>query len=316
MANPKSIRLADIDLRVDGRVLKTARLRDEYYVAAADPQALIARLSSGGGGADLFTFVQELHDPKPRFEHLTSFDELAVLPLTTYEHWLHHQLKFKPRNRLRKALKSGVETRHVTLSDDLVHGIMGIYDETPIRQGKRNWHYRKDFETVKREHSTFLDRSDFIGAFFKDELIGFAKVTHSENLQYSSYMNIVAKVAHRDKAPVNALLAKTVELVAARGIPRLHYGDWGRGGLNDFKVTNAFECVTIPRYHVPLTRLGEWAVKLNLHRGVRERLPEDWRLKLAGARTAWNEWRYREFAELQRAHTPEAEVSVPLHGKP
>ena len=290
MVSPVILRLGATDLRVDGYALKTARLSDEYYVAAADPPSLISGLRERRVSADIFTFVQELHDREAHFDYRLEWDKMAVLPLTTYAHWFDKQIKFKPRNKLRKAWKSGVETRVQALTDELVRGIRDIYNETPLRQGKRNWHYGKDFDTVKREHSTFLERSEFIGAYIEDELIGFAKITHGE--KYSILMNIVAKVAHRDRAPMNALIAKSVELVAGRNIPLLNYGVWGRRGLNEFKVANAFECMAVPRYYVPLTLKGSMALKLNLHRGLKERMPEAWIVTLADTRARWNTWRY------------------------
>jgi hypothetical protein len=313
MASARIIPLGGVDLRVHGRLLRTAQLNDEFYVSPGDPSEFMARMKHQRVGADVFTFVQELHDREvhhAQHPHRVSWDEMAVMPVSTYAHWFDKQIKFKPRNKLRKAWKSGVETRVLSLDDTLVRGIMDIYNETPLRQGKRNWHYGKDFDTVKREHATFLDRSEFIGAFFMNELIGFAKVTHSPN--YSILMNIVAKVSQRDKAPMNALVAKTVEQVAARNIPLLNYGVWGRRGLNDFKVANAFECMAVPRYHVPLTRRGELALKLELHRSLKERMPEAWIIKLADTRARWNEWRVAKLAALHvgRPAAPKAAAAA------
>jgi len=281
-----------LDLRIGGRLFKTARLNDEYYVPVPDPVGFIGNLRASGIQADLFTFVQELHERTPKYEFHREMDEMAVVPLTTYDHWFNKQITFKPRNKIRKAFKNGVETRVVEFSDELLYRIKDIYDETPLRQGKRNWHYHKDFETLKREHGTFLDRSEFIGAYHKGELIGFAKVTHSPH--YSVIMNIVSKVAARDRAPTNALIAKTIELVTARDIPLLNYGVWGRRGLNDFKAASAFECYRVPRYYVPLTLRGRLALKLTLQHGLKERLPEEWIIKLAAWRTKWNLRRYGE----------------------
>ena len=291
----------DIDIKVHGRLLKTAQLKDEYYVGVPDVTALIAQLKrpTSSVGADVFTFVQALHDREPHFSHVLSWDQMAVLPLSTFAHWFDRQLTFKPRNRLRKAWKSGVETRVVEFTDDFIRAVMVIYNETPLRQGKRNWHYGKEFETVKREHATFLERSEFIGAYAGDELIGFAKLTHSA--QHSIVMNMVAKLSHRDKAPTNALLAKAIEQVTARHIPLLNFGVWGRRGLNEFKLANAFDCAAVPRYHVPLTLKGAWALKLSLHRGLKERLPEPWIVKLADTRAHWNGWRHRHATAMPLA---------------
>jgi hypothetical protein len=280
------IAIDGLDLRVDGRFLKVARLNDEYYVPLRDPVALMSRFQAAGLKADLFSFVQELHDRTPKYTYHLEMDEMAVLPLTTFDHWFNKQITFKPRNKIRKALKNGVEARVVGFSDELVRGIKEIYDETPIRQGKRNWHYQKDLATLKREHATFLDRSEFIGAYFLGELIGFVKVTHSPH--YSIIMNIVSKVAARDRAPTNALISKTIELVTARNIPLLNYGVWGRRGLNEFKTASAFECFQVPRYFVPLSLKGRLALNLKLHRGFKERLPEPWVVRLADWRAQWN----------------------------
>lgn len=290
MQSKNKVNVKGVDLKVSGRLLKVACLQDEYYVPAGDPAQLIDGLKTAGIKADLLTFVQELHDRTPKHSYHCEMDDMAVLPLTTYDNWFNKQITFKPRNKIRKAWKNGVETRKVEFTDELLRGIKEIYDETPIRQGKRNWHYEKDFETLKREHTTFLDRSEFIGAYFQGELIGFVKVTHAAH--YSIIMNIVSKVAARDRAPTNALIAKTIELVTARNIPLLNYGVWGRRGLNDFKTASAFECFQVPRFYVPLTWRGRLALKWKVHRGLKERLPEEWIIKLAAWRTKWNERRF------------------------
>jgi hypothetical protein len=301
-----------LDFDVAGRFLRTARLKDEYYVAAGDPARFVDALRAEQ--VDIVSFVQELHDCEPRHAYAMRPDEMAVLRLSTYEHWFDKQIKFKPRNRLRKAWKSGIETRVLPFDDELLAGIMAIYNESPLRQGKRNYHFGKAFETVKREHATFLDRSEFIGAYLGAEMVGFAKVTHAPH--YSIIMNIVAKVAHRDKAPMNALIAKSVELVAARNIPLLNYGVWGRRGLNEFKVVNAFERLEVPRYHVALTPKGQIALRLGLHRSLKERLPEAWLVKAASLRGRWNEWRYEKLGALRHGWRAPLKPDATLNGEP
>ena len=101
---------------------------------------------------------------------------MAALPVSTFDHWMTHQIDFKVRNKVRKAAKNGVVIREVSFDDDLVKGISAIYNESPIRQGKRFWHYQKELEAVRRMNATFLDRSIFIGALFEDSLIGFVKL--------------------------------------------------------------------------------------------------------------------------------------------
>jgi hypothetical protein len=163
--------------------------------------------------------------------------------------------------------------RLVEFDDDLVRGAVSIYSEVPTRQGKSFWHYGKPFENVKSELSTYLDRSVFIGAYLGDELIGFIKLIVMEN--YADPVQIISKVRHRDKAAMNALLAKAVQWCAERRIPYLFYGEWsiGGGSLDDFKRNNGFERLRLPRYYVPLTGVGAMALKLRLHHGLAAALP-------------------------------------------
>lgn len=306
--------IADHAVAIDGRLLRIARLRDEYYVQPADPEAFVAAVRAARAGADLLTFVQELHDRKPRYPYHQEIDRMAVLPVRTYKYWYDKQLRFKARNKLKKALKSGMDLRVVPFDDALLQGIQRIYDETKIRQGKANWHYGKDLDTLRAEHATFLDRSEFVGAYHDGELIGFAKVTHSPRA--TIIMNIVGMIAHRDKAPTNALIGKAVELAAARRTGLLNYGVWGRRGLNDFKVSNAFECFEVPRYYVPLTARGALALKLGLHLPLKERVPERWIVAAADLRARVNALRFgrggrsEEAAEAEGAAEAAAQAAA------
>jgi hypothetical protein len=266
-------------------------VRDEPFHCLTEPQEFIQRLKEQDIQADIFTFMQELADTTPRHPYHMERDNQAVIPLTTYDHWWKKQINDKSRNMIRKAAKNGVELRLVEFDDALVHGIMHIYDETPIRQGKRFWHYGKDFPTIKREHETFLNRSEFIGAFLGTELIGFAKLVYGRNV--ASLMQIISMIGHRDKAPTNALIAKAVERCAETGTGYLHYGVWSKGGLGMFKTSHAFIRQEVPRYFVPLTLRGRLLLKANLHRPWSEILPERWITKLAPVRERWNSLKYR-----------------------
>jgi hypothetical protein len=279
---------------VTGRILKTASLRSEAHVRLENAESFVEMVRRSRLRADLFTFVQNVNDRTPRYPFYHESHKMAVLPISTYDHWFNKQLYFKPRNKLRKALKSGIEVRLEDFNDALVHGIKSIYDETPVRQGKRNYHYKKDFETVKREHSMFLDRSQFIAVHSAGEMIGFAKVTFSQGC--GIFMNFLSKVSHRDKATNNALLAKAVEICAQRKVSALVYGVWGSGGtpgLVEFKVANGFECVEIPRYFVPLSTLGRLALKAGIHRGIVHRVPKRWVEAAAKVRERWNAFKFR-----------------------
>ena len=279
-------------ITVSGRFLKTARLEAEYYEWVENAEEFIGKLKSSGIQADVFTFLQEIGDRKQRHDFRCELDSIAVLPITSYENWWKNQINDKTRNMVRKAQKTAVELRAVPFNDDLVRGIMEIYNESPIRQGKPFKHYRKDFETIKATHITFLDQSEFVGAFYKNELIGFIKLVHGPKV--SSLMQIISKIGHRDKAPTNALIAKAVEICGQRGVSYLHYGIWGRGGgLGDFKKHHAFEQFDLPRYSVPLTPKGKLMLGLNLHRNASEYLPEKCLNFLLNLRRRWTLFRYR-----------------------
>jgi hypothetical protein len=174
----------------------------------------------------------------------------------------------------------------------LVKGIWEIYNETPVRQGKPNSHYGKDIRTVYAEEATFPESSVFIGAYFNDSLIGFARLVQDGTGTQAGMMNIVSMVCHRDKAPTNALVAHAVRCCADWGIPYLVYAGFTYGKkqqdtLADFKRNNGFQQIDLPRYYVPLTPLGSLAFRLGLHHKLADRLPEPVAAKLRDLRKSW-----------------------------
>lgn len=269
-----NLELANHPLVISGRFCKIARLRDEYYDYVRQPNEFIQQLREEKAKLDLFSFVPEIPDRAAKHDFYHEYDRIAVLPLTTYENWWKNQVSDKTRNMARKAVKKGVAVKVVDFNDDFVRGIKEINDETPIRQGKPYWHYQEDFETVKQKNITFAEQTSFIGAYLGAELIGYIKLVYGD--RKASIMQILSKIAHRDKAPNNALVAKAVELCAEKQIPFLHYAFWAQGGLGEFKLNHGFECFDIPRYYVPLSGKGAVILKCRLHRNLRDRLPQKW----------------------------------------
>ena len=276
---------------VSGRFPRTARLRAEYFECIDNPGGFVAKARAAGLRADIFTFLPALADRNPRHDLHFEQESISVLPITTYENWWNRQINGKTRNMIRKAQKSGVEVRVVEFTDEFVNGIVAIYNELPLRQGKPFKHYGKNFETLKQAHITFLERSEFIGAFYGNELIGFVKLVHDKGI--SSMMQIISKIAHRDKSPTNALIAKAVEICAGRKIPCLHYGVWSRRTLGEFKRHHAFEEFKVPRYFVPLNARGKLFLALGMHRKFSEYLPVRWQDFLANFRAKWVSFKYR-----------------------
>ena len=76
-----------------------------------------------------------------------------------------NQINFKTRNKVRKATKAGVELRHVPLTTPCKGDLWKFTNESPTRQGKPFMHYAKSFETLKRDHETFLSRSVLLEHF-------------------------------------------------------------------------------------------------------------------------------------------------------
>jgi hypothetical protein len=291
------------EIKITGRFLRVARLdADKYQFLDNDPEGVLDSLRNSGMRVDLFTFMQRLPDTTPKYKYPMEWDNLAALPVSTFEDWWTKQLGFKARNKAKQAEKKGVVLREVPFSDELVRGIWEIYNECPIRQGRRFPHYGKSLETVWKEEATYLDYSVFIGAFLDNKLIGFVKMVSDETRTQAGLMNIVSLVRQRDKATSNALVAHAVRACATRGILYLVYSNFSYGNklrdsLSDFKERNAFQRINLPRYYVPLTPLGHAAFRLGLHHRLAERVPEFLAERFREIREAW----YRKFQSLTEA---------------
>jgi len=271
---------------VTGGRLKMAAVADEEFIAGepvAEPDAFVERLRQRRVQADIFNFARKQGTAALRVPHLMESDNWAVIRISSYAAWLE-KLSQDTRRNVRKATKAGVVLKQLEFTDELVRGISGIYNETPVRQGRPFWHYGKDLETVKRENGTFLERSVFIAAFFKDEIIGFLKMVYVERT--ASIMQILTKNEHYDKRPANALIAKAVEVCEAAGMTSLVYckyiyGKNDESPLTEFKRRSGFEQLLYPRYFVPLTLKGRIALALRLHHGISGIVPKPiWRFLL------------------------------------
>jgi hypothetical protein len=298
----KMVKVCDRHIKVEGRLLRLAQPHGDRYRFLDDPAAVVNALRQCGTRVDLFSFAQRLPETKPMYTYPMEWDNYAVLPISTFENWWTHQIGFKARNKAKQAEKKGVSLRETPFDEVLVKGIWEIYNECPIRQRRRFPHYGKNIETVTREEATFPESSIFIGAYYADKLIGFVKIVADETGTQAGLMNIVSMIRHRDKAPQNALVAQAVRACASRGIQflvysRFAYGKKQRDSLSDFKERNGFKRVDLPRYHVPLTRLGWLALRLGLHHRLTERIPESLGAKLRDLRAAWYDRRYGSMSE-------------------
>lgn len=261
-----------------GRWLKVATVRHEDLVegdTVADPDSFISQLKKSGLKADLFTFAQRVPDSTPKYRYCTEWENAAAIPTTNFAHWWKELAEYSIRKSVNRAKKLGVVTKVAEFNDELLEAICRIYNEIPVRQGKAFWHYGKNFQTIKGELGTYLERSIFIGAYYQDELIGFMKITWVGTT--GTITQILSMRAHFDKKPNNALIAKAIEICESKGKSHFIYGSFvyydPNSTLTEFKRRNGFEAVPLPRYYIPLTLKGRGALKLGLHRGIAGNTP-------------------------------------------
>ncbi len=283
---------------VQGQLCRIAHVDADDYKFLDDPESAIIQIRQSGMRIDIFTFMQKLPDTSPKYKYPMEWDNMAVLPVTTFENWWTKQIGFKARNKAKQAEKKGVSIREVPFDDALARGIWEIYNECPVRQGRRFPHYGKSLETVHAMSSTFPDSSVYIGAYDGEQLIGFIKLTMDDTGTQAGIMHIISRLQHRDKAPTNALVAQAVRSCADRGVSYLVYSKFAYGkklssSLSEFKERNAFARVDIPRYYVPLTGWGSIALKLGLQHRLADRLPESLAGKLREMRSNWYQRKFQ-----------------------
>jgi hypothetical protein len=290
------------EVKTRGRLVKISSLDGEKYLFLDDPKPVIESLRSSGVRADIFTFLQRLPEATPKFNYPFEMDNLAVIPVTSFEDWWNKQIRSYARNRARQAEKRGVTLRQVPFDDDTVRGIWEIYNECPIRQGKSFPHYGTSIEAVRKMSATFLETSIFLGAFFEGKMIGFAKLVADETWTQTNMMHILSLVSHKEKAPTNALIAHSVRVCAERSIKYLVYQNFVYGnklgdGLSKFKEDNGFQRFDVPRYYLPLNHWGSFALSAKLHLPVADRLPQRVATALRDMRSAWYRTKSRSTTE-------------------
>jgi hypothetical protein len=264
---------------VTGKWIRTAQIKDEEVVEGVtveDPESFIAKLRESELRADVFTFAQRPPEITPKYDYHWEWDNWAAIPTTCFKEWWEN-LPQEARKNVRRSTRRGLVIKVVEFDEDLVNGVFRIYNHTAVKDGRLFWHFGKSFETIKRELATYLDRSEFIGAYWNEELIGFIKMVYVDRV--ATLMHIISMNEHHDKRPMNALIAKAAELCEQKGISQLIYGKFiygnkRRSSLVEFKRRNGFEQVNFPRYYVPLTLRGEVFVRLRLYRDLNALIPE------------------------------------------
>jgi hypothetical protein len=266
------------DVLVSGRFVRIAEIHEEEWTAdqvIGDPADYLAAIRKCGTRVDVFTFTQKLPQRELKPGYTVEWDNVAAIHTGEFDAWWNG-LPQEARKNSRRAVKRGVTVREFKLDEQAVRGIMEIYNEVPMRQGRPFAHYGKPYERVAQELSSLPDRSEFIGAFHGEELVGFIKLVYMGDI--ASILHIVSKHSHYDKRPSNALVTFCAERCRDRGIAWLTYGKFQYGNktdspLTEFKRRNGFEKVDMPRYYAPLTTVGRVFTGLRLHRGLIGLLP-------------------------------------------
>lgn len=244
----------------------------EYEKDVIPSPSLINKIQERG--SDTFTFLERKWCsiiPNPQKSWAKTSDNIAFLDLKSYDEWWKTVGK-KTRNMIRKAEKSGIRTGIAEPNENLVKGMWKIYNETPIRQERAFPHYGIALEAVARGLASTEDAL-YIVAYLQDELVGFVQLINGDRVVVIS--QILSMQKHLDKAVNNALVAKTIEVCASKGLKWIMYGRIGNHpSLDKFKQSNGFTQFELTRYYMPLTKKGRIAIRFGLQREIKDRLPK------------------------------------------
>jgi hypothetical protein len=274
-----SVSVGDRTVVATGRWVRIAVVHQEEWMEGEPVQEaenFIKELKAQNFNADIFCFSQRLPDTIPKYKYHVEWDNVAAIPITNYDDWWQKRLPQVTRKSVRRGNKRGVVAKVAQFDDELVNGIIRIHNSTLMKQGVPFAHFGKNFDVVKKEYGTYLERSEFLGAYYQNELIGIIKLVYMGEI--ASILQIISKEDHYDKRPANILIAKAVEVCEKKGMSFLIYGKYIYGkktksSLTEFKRRSGFEQIDFPRYYIPLTLKGRTVLRLKLHLGLKGILP-------------------------------------------
>jgi len=290
----------NIEFVITGKLIKVASIKDELWIEKHFTQkeidALLQEIKHRKLKAAIFTFCQDLPDTQPKFNYPMEWDNFAAIEISTYDNWWMKKLPQVTRKSVRRGYKRGVEVRVSEFDDKLVEGIVNIYNETPVRQGRKFPHYGADFDYVKKGNASYLNSSDFICAYHQETLIGFIKLVYIGSV--AQIMQIISMNKHQDKRTTNILIAKAVEICVEKKMRYFIYGKYiygnkGESPITIFKERNGFEMIQYPRYYIPLSAVGKLAVKFKLYQGLDSFIPKKLLIFLLNLRARWYQKQYQ-----------------------
>ena len=283
-----------------GKGLRRAEILDEEWLdpaalgtngAIVDPQEVFRTFRQHPEFADVFSFTCPSSQPVDLSGlcHASRETNWAVLPTSDPASWWA-RLPQETRKNVRRAERRGVKVREVAWTPALAQGILAIYNESTLRQGRPFWHYAKPLEQVIKDNTTYLDRATFLGAYVGEELVAFMKWVRVGD--QARIMQILALQGHQDKRPLMALIAEAVQVCHRQGLSGLIYGQMTYGSKTDdsmveFKRRLGFAQVNVRREVVAVTPRGRWALRWGWDKPWTERLPAAWMRRLLKVRTWW-----------------------------
>ena len=265
-----------------GKWLRVAYVNNEQWLETEveDPALCVTTLKAQGSDgvrADIFTFSQKLPSTEPKYPYALEWDSIAATRTSSFKDWWDG-LPQESRKNVRRSEKRGVVVQVKKLDSVLLQDLYELNNDSSLRQGKAFTHYGKTLEQVTRDQVDYLDRSDYICAYYEKELIGVLKLVYRGDI--ASILTFLPKISHNDKRPANALIAKAVAICEEKKISYLTYGMFNYGNkqhtpLREFKIRNGFGEILVPRFYVPLTFKGAVSIKFKLHRGLLGLLPHN-----------------------------------------
>lgn len=223
---------------------------------------------------DLFTFIERSfldNNKLKRQKQLFSDPEpIGLLKISSYDEWFR-SITHNARWQTKKGIRVGLKTKVVDIDDTFTKSAFKIYNETPIRQGRKYSGYGLSLMDVKLKFSN-MKGSEVIGAYFEDEQVGLIWISYGDRV--AAVNSFLSLLSHREKYPNDVLLAATVRRCVEKGYHYLAYWNMGfNPGLDFFKKSHGFKVFNVPRFYIPLSYRGELAIKLKLHRPFEHSMP-------------------------------------------
>jgi hypothetical protein len=82
-------------IKIRGRLCRIAHIDGDGYKFLDNPESLVAELRRSKMRAEA----------SPKYPYLIEWDNMAVLPVSTFNHWWTEQIGFKVRNKAKQAEK-------------------------------------------------------------------------------------------------------------------------------------------------------------------------------------------------------------------